>query len=121
MSDLQDDFVAMGFERLDEKYVSDNPPKIKWGKKYKSWSEERKIAYLEKFAASMNEAAARLQNERDELNKLCDKKERQIESLNEAMRQNNMMLQTQIEKINAERQSYHEAYAKLKRELKQAA
>lgn len=110
------DFIGMGFHQIDEKYVSLKPPKIAWGGKYKGWSDERKVIYLQNLASSMNHAAALVQDERDELLELIDKKERQLETMNENMRQNNEMLQQQIEKMNAEKQQYNASYAKLKKE-----
>ena len=112
-----DDFIAMGFHKVDEKFLSLNPPKIKYGDKYKGWSDERKITYLENLASAMNHAAALVQDERNDALELCDKKEAQLEAMNESVKLNNIMLQSQIEKINAERQGFNESYAKLKKEV----
>jgi len=119
MSDnlAHDDFIAMGFHQLDEKYVSLKPPKIKWGEKYKGWSEERKIIYLQNLASSMNHAAALIQDERNKALELCEKKEAQLEAMNENMKQNSEMLQFQIERMNEEKQGFNESYAKLKKEF----
>ena len=62
----------------------------------------------------MNHAASLIQDERNQLNKLCELKEQQIEKLKAAMDQNNGMLQSEVAKINEERQKFNESKAGLK-------
>lgn len=104
-----DDFVAQGFRKLDDNLIERRPPKIKWGERYRRSSDKDKIQYLEKLAATMNQAAFLIQGERNELGRLCELKEEQIIKLKNAMDANNNMLQTEIMKINQERQSFSEA------------
>ena len=113
------DFVGDGFRRIDPKVMTRRPPRIKWGELYKSWKPERKIEYLEKFAASMNNAADLLQHERNELNVLCEKKEKQIEAMKVAIDQNNAMIQSEITKMNAERQEYNKAIAERNQRIRE--
>jgi uncharacterized coiled-coil DUF342 family protein len=114
-----DDLVSAGFERLDPTLIERRPPKIQWGMIYKTrWSKDEKIAYLEKLAATMNQAAAKIQAERDELGRLCELKEQQLLKLAEAVRQNNAMLQQEITEMNAQRQDYNEDIARLNTELR---
>ncbi len=65
----------------------------------------------------MNHAAYLIQEERNNLFKVEDLKEEQINSLKEAMEQNMLMLQLEITKMNSERQEFNKAYIELKREL----
>ena len=111
---LQEDLIAKGFHKLDDKLIVAKPPKILWGRIYEASSNEEKIEYLEKLASTMNHAASLIQDERNQLNKLCELKEQQIEKLKEAMDQNNGMLQSEVAKINEERQKFNESKAGLK-------
>lgn len=115
---LQDDFVAQGFHKLDKNLIDRRPPKIQWGQKYQKFSDKEKIKYLEKLASTMNHAAHLVQNERNELGNLCELKEKQLESMKIAMEQNLEMLQKEITKINEERQMFNAAYKELKDQLK---
>lgn len=115
----QDDFVAAGFARLDERVLEQRAPKIKWGEVYRGKTGEQKVAWAEKVASTMNQAAARLQQERDELAALCEKKEEQLESLKKAMDQNHAMLVSEMTKLNEERQQFLTSIADLKRQLRE--
>ena len=111
---LQEDLIAQGFHKLDDKLIVAKPPKIAWGRIYQASSNEEKIEYLEKLASTMNHAASLIQDERNQLNKLCELKEQQIEKLKEAMDANNLMLQSEVTKINEERQKFNQSKAGLK-------
>jgi len=111
---LQEDLIAQGFHKLDDKLIVAKPPKILWGKIYQASSKEEKIEYLEKLAATMNHAASLIQDERNQLNKLCELKEQQIEKMKQAMDANNNMLQSEIAKINEERHKFNESKSGLK-------
>ena len=114
IDNLQEDLLAQGFHKLDDKLLVVKAPKITWGRIYQSSSNEEKIDYLEKLASTMNHAASLIQDERNQLNKLCELKEQQIEKLKAAMDQNNGMLQSEVAKINEERQKFNESKAGLK-------
>ena len=114
IDNLQEDLIAKGFHKLDDKLLVVKAPKITWGRIYQSSSNEEKIDYLEKLASTMNHAASLIQDERNQLNKLCELKEQQIEKLKEAMDANNTMLQSEVAKINEERQKFNESKAGLK-------
>jgi len=115
----QDDFVAAGFHRLDERLVTRRPPKIMWGPEYLMKTDSAKIEYLEKLAAAMNHAAHLIQDERDQLNKLCGLKEEQITSMKASLAQNNEMIHSEITKMNEERQSYNAQIAKLNQRIRE--
>ena len=111
---MEADFIAKGFRKLDSKFLTRRPPKIKWGKMYLALSDAEKIEYLQKLASTMNHAASLVQDERNELSKLCELKEGQIQQMKKAMVANDSMLHSEVEKINAERQSFNESKSGLK-------
>ena len=115
---MNNDFIAEGFAQLDPKLLVAKPPKILWGAKYKGWEPVRKIEYLEKFAASVNHAVDMIQKERDELNTLCALKESQLISLNENIQKNNLMLQSEVTRMNEDRQQYHQVVKRLDAKIK---
>jgi len=109
----QDDLVAVGFHKLDDNLVEKRPPKIAWGRLYKDFNDAEKIRYLENLASTMNNAAYLIQNERNELTRLCELKEKQIEKIKAAMDQNMIMLQSEVTIMNEQRQGYHQEVARL--------
>ena len=116
---FEDDLVSAGFERLDPKLVERHPPKIKWGMLYQNSSDKEKIAYLEKLASSMNHAAHLIQEERNELGRLCELKEQQLIKLGEAVRANTAMLQQEVTRMNEQRQGYNAEVARLNAEIRE--
>ena len=112
-----DDLIVEGFVQLDERYLERRPPHIKWGVKYQNWSDQEKIQYLQGLAQTMNHAASLVQGERDQLQELCELKEQQLYKLNEAIRQNNAMLQQEVTLMNQQRQDYNETIRALNAEL----
>lgn len=115
----EEDFIGDGFHRINDKYIDKRPPRITWGRKYLSWTDSRKVQYLEKFARSMNHAAFLVQGERDQLNKLCELKESQIGSLNKAMADNMNMLQHEVTRMNEQRQNYNTEVARLNKKIRE--
>lgn len=114
-----DDFIAAGFHRLDPHLVEKQPPKIKWGVLYKEKSDKEKIEYLEKLASSMNHAAHMIQEERNQLGELCERKEAQLIKLAEAVHANNAMLQQEVTLMNAQRQGYNAEVKRLNTEIRE--
>ena len=112
-----EDFVGAGFHKVES--IKTHPPKIKWGKLYQDSPIDKRLAFAEKLAAAMNHAAFLIQEERDELAKLCEKKEAQIEAMHEALQQNNNMIQTQITKMNAQMQEAAKRSASLQSRIRQ--
>lgn len=117
--DYQADFVGAGFERLDDDAVAKHPPKIKWGQLYRDKTVEERLAYAEKLASTMNHSARIIQDQRDELNKLLETKEKLINQVNARLVQNNIMIQRQITQHNEEKQMLQEAIAKKNAEIKE--
>ena len=112
------DFLGEGFHRLDPSSIHRQPPRIKWGPIYQSKTDEEKVRYLEKLAATMNHAAHLIQSERDQLGKLCERKEAQIESMKRSLDSNNTMIQAEITRMNAERQDYNKTIAALNAKIR---
>lgn len=115
----QDDFVAQGFRKLDDHLIAKRPPKINWGERYRQSPPKVQIQYLEKLASTMNNAAYLIQGERNELGNLCEKKEGQIIQLSKAMDDNTKMLQSEMTKINEERQRFNSAIAERNTEIRE--
>ncbi len=113
------DFVGEGFERLDSEIVVKNAPKIAWGDKYKEKTDADKILYLQKLASTMNHAAFLIQNERNDLLKSLDQKERQLISIAANLEANNGMIQQQVTKMNAEKQEYFKTIAALNKTIRE--
>ncbi len=107
------DFLGDGYHRLDDELISRTPPRIAWGEGYKMMTDAQKIDYLEKLASTMNHAAFLIQNERNDLVKLYDNKERKVEAMSKALDANNSMMQQQITKMNADKQEYFKSIARL--------
>ncbi len=114
----QDDYLAAGF-CVEGIPIALRPPKIRWGDKYQTWDDARKVEYLEKLADGINEALSLLQKERNELGRLCELKEKQVQSMNEAVRQNNMMLQSEVTRLNSDRQQMLAEVAKLQARVRE--
>jgi len=121
MDNLQEDFVGKGFHKLDDNLIEKRPPMIRWGRIYQKFSNPEKINYLQKLASTMNQAAHLIQGERNQLQVLCAKKEEQIVSIKAAMEQNMATLQTQMTKINEEKQMFNQKAALFNKREKEVA
>lgn len=119
MKNGQDDFVAQGFHKLDSKLITALPPKIKWGEGYRASTDAEKVTYLEKLAATMNHAAFLIQNERNALGELCEKKEQQLVKMKEAMDANNNMIQQQVTRMNEQRNAAAAHVSKLNKKIRE--
>lgn len=113
------DFVGAGFHRLDPDLIVSHPPKINWGKLYLNKSDEERLAFAEKLAASMNHAAFMIQKERDKLNDLITLKERQVKNVQAALDQNNKLLQERLDGMNVERHEFTKTIAGLKAKIRE--
>lgn len=125
----EDDLVAAGFHRLDPDLIEQRPPKIKWGMVYSGkvkdpetgewWDDARRIVYLEKLAATMNHAAKLIQDERNVLLELIEKKANQLIAASEAVNRNNAMLQQQITEMNEKQQQFNTRVAELNTKIRE--
>lgn len=121
--------IAEGFRDLDRKLIARRPPQIRWGpvflgiksdpkKRGKHWDDKDRIEWLQKFSRTMNHAAHLIQSERNELGRLCKLKEQQLHQMQEAVDRNNKMLQSQVLKMNEDRQEFLKAIAELKADVR---
>jgi len=108
--------IAEGFAKVP---VVERPPKVKWGDEFKAWDDEKKIQYLTKFAEAMNHAAAKIQQERDTLGELIEKKEDQIQQMKMILDLNNNMLQHEVTRMNNYKQDMNDHAAKLNARIKE--
>ncbi len=113
------DTLGEGFYKIDERFVLRRPPKIKWGLIYQKKTDLEKIQHLEKLASAMNHAAQLIQEERDNFGRLCEIKEKELIVAKQMLNQNNKILQTEITRMNEERQFYNRAIAELKRQVEE--
>lgn len=113
-----EDLVDAGFLRLDADAIDARPPRISWGILYRKMTDEEKISYLERLAASMNKAAATIQEERDKFGRLCELKEMHILELTRRLNANNQMLQQQVTSMNESRQALNAEMARLNGEVR---
>lgn len=117
----QEDLVDAGFKRLDPHLVERLPPRIRWGVLYQKRSMRARLAYAEKLAATMNQAAAKIQEERNTLGKLLVLKEKQLIKMSEAVQANNAMLQQEVTRMNENRQILNAELARLNKQVKKQA
>jgi hypothetical protein len=115
----EQDFLGKGFHKLDENLVDRKAPKIQWGDKFQAMPDADKILYLKRLASTMNHAAYLIQNERNQLLDLMEKKELQLEAMKRSIEQNNEMIQGQITEMNANKQEYHKKIASLNKKLRE--
>ena len=114
------DIMGKGFHKLDPKILTRKPPKITWSSQFRKLSAVKKAAYLEKLANTMNHAAALIQDERDNLNKILAMKEEQIRALVDNQAKSHEALNHEILRMNKERQQWQKASGALQQELREA-
>ncbi len=119
MNNEENDFYVEGFKKIDQNLILRDPPKIKWGKQYQEKTNEEKIRYLEKLASAMNHAAYLIQIERDKLNELLFLKESQLITMNDIVIKNNAMLQSEVTKMNGNKQEYNKKIAELNKHIRE--
>jgi len=110
------DAVTEGMKPIE---VAERPPHIQWGEVFLLWDDQKKLDYLMKFADSMNDAADRIQQERDELVKMLAFKEQQLEQMEASLEANNRMLQDEITKMNEYKQSVNKHTAELNKRIRE--
>ena len=114
-----EDFIGKGFHKLDSKIISKRPPKIRWSSEFLAAPLEKQNQYLMKLANTMNHAAALIQDERDQLTVLCAKKEALLMAQQAGVRQNSLMLQSEVTRMNTQRQGFHKEVARLNERIRE--
>lgn len=94
--------------------------RIHWGKDYQLWSVEKRLRFAEDLAASMNNAADVLQQERRGLIDLVQKQEELLKSWPVKYAQQGDLLQSLMIRTNTEKQSRLTEMQELKAELRKA-
>jgi hypothetical protein len=113
------DFLAEGFEKLDDHLLDARAPRVKLLPAFHERSHERQVDYLLKLASTMNHAARLISDERDRLVELMVKKEAQLEKMAAQMRANNEMLQGEVARMNEQRQGYNAEVMRLGKRIKE--
>ncbi len=116
---LRENLIEQGFRKLDSNLIVEKPPKIKWGPRYKESDIDIKLIYLENIASVMNHAAYLIQNERNQLLELCTKKEQQLVAMTKNIDANNQMIQSEVTRMNEDRQKFNAAIAGLKTKIRE--
>lgn len=116
---LRENLIEQGFRKLDSNLIVEKPPKIKWGPRYKESNIDTKLIYLENIASVMNHAAYLIQNERNKLLDLCTKKEQQLVAITKNIDANNLMVQSEVTRMNEDRQAFNAAVAGLNTRIRE--
>ena len=113
------DFLVEGFHKLDDSVLEARAPRVTLLPKFHERSHEAQVAYLLKLASTMNHAAKLIQDERDAMVKLLEKKEEQLEKMAAAVAANNDMLQREVTRMNEQRQGYNEEVMRLGKQIRE--
>ncbi len=111
--------MVEGFHRLDDNLIDLKPPKIRFLAGFDKKEEPIKIEYLKKLASAMNHAAKLIQNERNQLVKLMVKKEQQLVKLAANVRANDAMLQSEVTRMNEQKQGFHAEVSRLNARIRE--
>lgn len=96
-------------------------PKIRWGKKYDAMPIGRRLDRAEKVANAMNHAADVLQTERNKLIEVCKAQEAQLVAAKAEQTIAQELLQTEMDRHNAEKQELYQQVAVLQKDTKAQA
>ena len=111
--DIQEDFMAEGFYKLDENIVDLRAPRLTEPPKFAARTDGQKYLYYRKVAATMNHAAKLVSEERNNLNDLLIKKEEQLKAMIAQVNENNAMVQSEVTKMNKQKQGFHAEVSRL--------
>lgn len=114
-----DNFLAKGFHELDEHLLDQNPPRITFEQGFYDKSDDAKLKYLVRLASTMNHASKLVSIERDELVKLLVLKDQQLEAQEESVRRNMEMLQSEVTRMNEQKQGFHAEVRRLNARIKE--
>lgn len=108
------DFVN---EQLFKRY-SIGAERIQFGDAWKARPDEDKIEYLIKLASSLNQAAVKIQEERNKLNAILFTKENQLVACNKGRTQDREMIQKQLLRENETKEKLIQENQSLRAEIK---
>jgi hypothetical protein len=107
-----------GSKKLKFKRRSKNVPLIQMGVEFEKRSEKDKLMYFWKLASSLDYAAKQIQKERNELNTLLFKKEKQLTAYKKQLAQDRQMIQKQLMAENKTKQKLLDENQELRLEIK---
>lgn len=93
--------------------------RIHWGEDYMSWPLERRLAFAEDLASSMNNAADVLQQERNKLVELANRQEENLKAWAIKYEDQGRLLTERVTAANTEKQQRLQEMQDLKAELRQ--
>ena len=113
------DELVDGFHRLHDHLLEARAPKLRLLPGWEKRTDEQKVQYMLKLAATMNHAAKLIQDERDMLVVLMEKKEQQLKRAAAAVRQNNEVLQSEVARMNEQRQQFQQRMTELTQKIEE--
>ncbi len=113
------DLLVDGFHRLDDHLLDRKAPKLMLMSGFHAKDEQSKIRYLLNLAATMNHAAKLISQERNELSKLIILKEQQLEKMVITVEANNQMLQSEVTRMNEQKQGFHTEVRRLNAKIRE--
>ena len=91
---------------------------IAWGEEFKAWPIERQLNYAKKLASAMNEAASKMQEDRDRLLEVTEKARIDAKQSFEAMKIAKETMIQSITEHNAEKAQLNDMIMKLQAEVR---
>jgi len=92
---------------------------IKWGDEFKEWPILRQLDYAKKLASAMNQAASKMQEDRDRLLGVLEKAALDVENAEESARLSKESMTTAVLDANQEQAKLNELIMKLQAQAKQ--
>jgi len=101
------ELLVEGFEKLDDHLLDRQAPKLSLLPGFYDRDHKTQVHYLLRLASTMNHAARLISEERDRLVKLLVLKDKQIKILADGLEANNVMIQSEVTRMNEQKQEYH--------------
>jgi len=116
---IQEDFLAEGFHQLDDNLIELKAPRLTEPTEFAAKSDNQKYLHYRKIAATMNHAAKLIQDERNKLVKLMEKKEKQLINMSQQVQASNEMVQREVARMNEQKQGFHAEVARLNERIRE--
>lgn len=104
---IEPDLLVEGFEKLDDYLLDRQAPKLSLLSGFYRKDHQTQVHYLLRLASTMNHAAKLISQERDKLVDLLVLKDKQLKILTDRMDANNVMIQSEVTRMNVQKQEYH--------------
>lgn len=115
----QPNLLVEGFHKLDDHLLDNKAPKLKLMSGFHDKDQTSQVRYLLRLAATMNHAAKLISEERDALVKAMVLKEKQLEKQSQGMERNLAMLQSEVTRMNEQRQGFHAEVRRLNTRIRE--